>query len=34
MPEQLTWEAFNAAIEVVINNGGKALKGSARSEGS
>lgn len=34
MPEQLTWEAFNAAIEVVINNGGKALKGSARSKGA
>jgi uncharacterized FlaG/YvyC family protein len=34
MPEQLTWEVFNAAIEVVINNGGKALKGSARSKGA
>jgi hypothetical protein len=28
---QLTWEAFNAAVEVVIKNGGKAIKGKARS---
>lgn len=28
---QLTWEAFNAAVEVVINNGGRAVKGNARS---
>ena len=28
---QLTWEAFEAALEVVIRNGGKALKGKARS---
>lgn len=34
MPDQLTWEAFDAAVEVVINNGGKALKGSARSKGA
>lgn len=28
---QLTWEAFEAAVEVVIKNGGKAVKGNARS---
>jgi hypothetical protein len=28
---QLTWEAFDAAVEVVINNSGKAVKGKARS---
>ncbi len=28
---QLVWEAFDAAVEVVINNGGKAIKGKARS---
>lgn len=28
---QLTWEAFDAAVEVVIKNGGKAIKGNARS---
>ena len=28
---QLTWEVFDAAVEVVINNGGKAEKGKARS---
>lgn len=28
---QLIWEAFDAAVEVVINNGGKAMKGKARS---
>ena len=28
---QLLWEAFDAAVEVVINNGGKAVKGKARS---
>lgn len=28
---QLVWEAFDAAVEVVINNGGKAVKGKARS---
>lgn len=28
---QLTWETFDAAVEVVINNGGKAAKGKARS---
>jgi len=28
---QLTWEAFDAAVEVVINNRGKAAKGNARS---
>lgn len=28
---QLTWEAFDAAVEVVIQNGGKAMKGKARS---
>lgn len=28
---QLTWEAFDAAVEVVINNGGKAKKGNAQS---
>lgn len=28
---QLGWEAFDAAVEVVINNGGKAKKGNARS---
>jgi hypothetical protein len=29
--KQLTWEAFDAAVEVVIQNGGKAMKGKARS---
>lgn len=28
---QLVWEAFDAAVEVVLNNGGKAVKGKARS---
>ncbi len=28
---QLIWEAFDAAVEVVVNNGGKAAKGNARS---
>lgn len=28
---QLIWEAFDAAVEVVINNGGKAKKGNAQS---
>lgn len=28
---QLKWEAFEAAVEVVIQNGGKAMKGKARS---
>ncbi len=28
---QLTWEAFNAAFEVVIENDGKVIKGNARS---
>lgn len=28
---QLVWEAFDAAVEVVINNGGKAKKGNAQS---
>ncbi|WP_041710962.1 hypothetical protein [Clostridium pasteurianum] len=28
---QLVWEAFDAAVEVVVNNGGKAIKGKARS---
>ncbi|WP_335871098.1 DUF2089 family protein [Bacillus sp. 2205SS5-2] len=28
---QLVWEAFDAAVEVVIQNGGKAVKGKARS---
>lgn len=28
---QLTWEAFDAAVEVVIKNNGKAEKGKARS---
>jgi hypothetical protein len=28
---QLTWEAFDAAVEVVIKNGGKVIKGKARS---
>jgi len=34
VPDQLTWEVFDAAVEVVVNNGGKALKGSARSKGA
>lgn len=34
VPDQLTWEVFDAAVEVVINNGGKAPKGSARSKGA
>lgn len=29
--DKLTWEVFDAAVEVVINNGGKALKGYAQS---
>lgn len=29
--DQLTWQSFNAAVEVVVNNGGKAPKGNARS---
>jgi len=28
---QLTWEVFDATVEVVIQNGGKAIKGKARS---
>ncbi len=28
---QLIWEAFEAAVEVVVKNGGKATKGKARS---
>jgi len=28
---QLIWEAFDAAVEVVIKNGGEAVKGKARS---
>ncbi|MDF2792231.1 MAG: hypothetical protein K0S80_5333 [Neobacillus sp.] len=28
---QLIWEVFDAAVEVVLNNGGKAVKGKARS---
>lgn len=28
---QLIWEVFDAAVEVVIQNGGKAMKGKARS---
>lgn len=28
---QLIWEAFDAAVEVVLQNGGKAAKGKARS---
>ncbi|MEH7239095.1 DUF2089 family protein [Bacillus sp. JJ1562] len=28
---QLIWEAFDAAVEVVVSNGGKAPKGNARS---
>lgn len=28
---QLIWEAFDAAVEVVMQNGGKAMKGKARS---
>lgn len=31
LANQLTWEAFDAAVEVVIKNGGKAVKGKARS---
>lgn len=29
--DQLIWEAFDAAVEIVIKNGGKAAKGKARS---
>lgn len=29
--EQLVWESFDAAVEIVIRNGGKAKKGNARS---
>jgi len=28
---QLVWEAFDASVEVVMNNGGKAKKGNAQS---
>ena len=28
---QLVWEVFDATVEVVLNNGGKAVKGKARS---
>lgn len=28
---QLIWEAFDAAVEVALNNGGKVVKGKARS---
>ncbi|MGO4889958.1 DUF2089 family protein [Anaerobacillus sp. MEB173] len=28
---QLVWEAFDAAVEVIVNNGGKVAKGNARS---
>lgn len=28
---QLIWEAFDAAVEVVVQNGGKVMKGKARS---
>lgn len=31
VPNQLIWEVFDAAVEVVIQNGGKAMKGKARS---
>jgi hypothetical protein len=31
LANQLIWKAFDAAVEVVINNGGKAIKGKARS---
>ena len=32
LPEnQLVWEAFDSAVEVVINNGGNAKKGNAQS---
>lgn len=31
MPNQLTWDVFEAAVEVVIQNGGKVRKGKARS---
>jgi hypothetical protein len=31
VPNQLTWEVFEAAVEVVIQNGGKVIKGKARS---
>jgi len=31
VPNQLLWEVFDAAVEVVIQNGGKAMKGKARS---
>ena len=31
LENQLKWEAFDAAVEVVMNNGGKAKKGNAQS---
>ncbi|PRR81993.1 DUF2089 family protein [Clostridium vincentii] len=31
VPNHLIWEVFEAAVEVVIENGGKAMKGKARS---
>lgn len=29
--DQLIWEAFEAAVEIIISNGGQAPKGNARS---
>lgn len=31
VPNQLTWEVFEAAVEIVVQNGGKVIKGKARS---
>lgn len=31
VPNQLSWEVFEAAVEVVFRNGGKVIKGKARS---
>jgi hypothetical protein len=31
IPDQLTWDVFDAAVEVVIKNGGKVIKGKAQT---
>ena len=31
LANRLGWDVFDAAVEVVINNGGKAKKGNAQS---
>ena len=31
IPDQLTWDVFDAAVEIVIKNGGKVVKGKAQT---